>query len=115
MRTDYKFWYIKRNDAGFITEATIRFYEGDITTKLERSLLDDQLYSVTRYRRIGRLELPDLTHLRPTKFVKDAGGRDVKLYTPDDFGTIKTDNELRTFVNNELKKDPQRSPIQEQT
>lgn len=31
--TDYKFWFIRRDDNGFITEVAVRFYEGEMTKK----------------------------------------------------------------------------------
>ena len=112
MLTDYKFWYIRRDDDGFIEEAAVRFYEGEITTKNERDN-DDNLVPVTKYRRSRRLGKNDLKHL-DHKFVKESSGADAKLYTRTDFGTIKTDDELRAFLNSELAKNKGREPIEEQ-
>ena len=36
------------------------------------------------------------------------------LYYPDDFGVIKTDDELCAFLNAETKKDTKRVPVEEQ-
>lgn len=114
MRTDYKFWYIRRNDDGFITEAAVRFYEGDVTTELEKDRLGRDV-SVIRYRRSKKLQGAELSHLKSKKIVKDSLNQDAALYDSGDFGAIKTDEELRIFLNGELKKDIQRSPIDEQT
>src|SRR3990167_3588837 len=98
--TDYKFWFIRRDDDGFITEAAVRFYEGGFDAE-------------GTYVRSKLLEKIDLKHL-DKKFVKDSNGTDTKLYTQADFGSIKTDDELRTFLNSELAKDTKREPIKEQ-
>ncbi len=113
MKCDFKFWYIKRDDNGFITEAAIRFYEGDITPENEFNLVADKVIPVIRYRRFRRLQETDLTHLGKT-FAKELNGNNAVLYTPKDFGAIKTDNELREYLNKELAKDPIRIPIKEQ-
>jgi len=98
--TDYKFWFIRRDDDGFITEAAVRFYEGDYDA--------DGKY--VRSKLLGKI---DLKHL-DKKFVKDSAGVDTKSYTQADFGSIKTDDELCTFLNSELAKDTKREPIKEQ-
>jgi len=112
MLTDYKFWYIRRDDDGFITECAVRFYEGEINTRYEIDR-DEKLVPVTRYRRMHRLKKEDLTHLKG-EFTKEMNMNDAKLYFVRDFGKIKTDNELRLFLNKELAKDELRSPIDEQ-
>lgn len=99
MFTDYKFWYIKRDDDGFITEAAIRFYEG--------------AYVNDKYVRIKQLAQKDLKHLTQ-KFTKDVHGLDAKLYHPEDFGQIKTDEELAAFLNKEISKDKKRQVISQQ-
>ncbi len=113
MLTDYKFWYIRRDDKGFITEATVRFYEGDITTENEMNV-DGITKAVTRYRRTKRLQKADLPHFTDKAIIKESSGTETIIYISDDFGQIKTDDELRLFLNKELKKDTQRSPILEQ-
>lgn len=113
MLTDFKFWYIKKNDFDFITECAVRFFEGDITTKNEVDVRQNSK-SVTRYRRFRKLWQNDLKHLGNDNFIKDANNQDAKLYTQLDFGNIKTDDELRLFCNAQLAKDPDRTPIDEQ-
>lgn len=110
-KTDYKFWYITRNDDGYITECAVRFYEGDITTEDEQTI--NGVVPVTRYRRTARLAESDLSHLG-TGFVKEFNGADCKIYRSSDFGSITTDNQLRLFLNGELRKDPTRTPIAKQ-
>lgn len=112
MRTDYKFWYIKRDDDGFITEAAVRFYEGDVTTELEKDT-SLNLVPITRFRRSKRLGSSDVPHIN-VGFIKDARGKDAAVYTSESFGRIKTDEELRTFLNREISKDTKRVAINEQ-
>ena len=91
--TDYKFGYITRvKKGGLILKALIIFYEGDITTKNE--FVDIGIKPVTRYRHIKKL-------------------REI-VYTKEDFGEIRTDDELRDFLDDELAKDKERKPIKEQ-
>jgi len=109
MKTDFKFWYIRRSDDGFIEEAAVRFYEGDYQT----TVIDDKGNTGLAYVRTKRLEKADLPHL-DKKFKKETNGNDAKLYTSDDFGSIKTDDELTGFLKKELKKDSTRETINEQ-
>ena len=107
---DYKFWYVTRDDNRFITECAVRFYSGEESAKLEHDL-DGVEKSVTRYRRSKRLQGAEL----PAKAKKkDASGRDTVVYTPEDFGRISTDGQLRTFLKGEIGKFSGRSPIKEQ-
>ena len=98
--TDYKFWFIRRDDDGFITEAAVRFYEGGYNAAGE----------YVRSKLLGKI---DLKHL-DKKFVKDSAGVDTKSYTQADFGSIKTDDELCIFLNSELAKDTKRESIEGQ-
>jgi len=77
---DYKFWFIRRDNDGFIIEAAVRFYEG-------------------KYK--------DKVYIRTKKL-------DTKIYTDKDFGLIKTDDELRKFLNQQLAKIKGREAIPEQ-
>ena len=108
MQINYKFWYITREDNGFITEAAIRFYEGDVTT--EDEVIDGEITAVTKYRRINRLQEKDLAHLGEG-FKKDISGNDNKIYTDKELGKIKSDKELVTFLNKELDKDTTRESL----
>mgnify|MGYP001577505004 CR=1 FL=1 len=113
MLTDYKFWYIARDDNDFITEAGIRFYEGEVTTLNEPVGEARTMTPITRYRRSKRLTESDMAHLG-SGFKKESSGSDAKVYTSKDFGAIKTDAELRIFLNTKLKKDSSRTPIANQ-
>lgn len=107
MLTDFKFWYIKRDDKGKILEAAIRFYEGEITTALEDGI------EVTRYRRTAKLDPKTEAHINEKRaFRKDANGNDVALYYPSDFGEITTEDELAVFLKGELAKDVKREPVE---
>ena len=112
MRTDYKFWFIKRDDNCFITECAVRFYEGEYQTKIIDGV-EQQVYVRTK-----RLEtLTDLSHLATDgklKGITETNGKKCVYYTQSDFGQIKTDNELRDFVNQEIAKDTSRTVIKEQ-
>ena len=112
-KIDYKFWYIRRDDNGFITDCAVRFYEGDITTELELNPKTNQIEPITKYRRFKKLDKIELAHLK-AKFIKDGSGKDCVFYTKEDFGNIKTDDELRVFLKKELVKDKNREPIPEQ-
>lgn len=102
--TDYKFWYIQRNDAGQIMEAAVRFYEGDYVEKNGKQV----------YVREKRLEDKDLKHLGNEKFMVEKSGDEAVIYTPVDFGVIYTDDELRAFLDREISKDKSREVIPEQ-
>ena len=104
MKTDYKFWYIRRDDFGVIEEAAIRFHEGDFVT------VDGEQV----YKREKRLKANQLKHLKSNKTKKELSGEDTIIYNQTDFGTISTDDELRTFLNGEVKKDKKRQVIDEQ-
>ena len=106
--TDYKFWYIKRDDNGFITEVAVRFYEG------EYQIVDGE----KTYVRIKRLEsVLELAHLKKDGKIKGITEKTEKLcvyYDQSDFGQIKTDEEIRAFCNKEIFKDKGRQVIKEQ-
>lgn len=105
---DYKFHYIKRQDGTNISEAAIRFYEGVVSTKDELDMSGD-LVPVERYRRSKKLVKSDMP------YISDKTERDGYIvYTEKDFGVISTNDELRVFLNNELKKDLVREGIPEQ-
>jgi len=112
MLTDYKFWYIRRDDNGFIEEAAVRFYEGEVTTLPEKDI-DGNVVHVTRYRRSKRLTKEDVPHIAEG-FKKETSGGDAKIYTQSDFGNIKTDGELRLFLSGEIGGDVMRTVIDEQ-
>ena len=110
--TDFKLWYIKRDDDIHISEAAVRFYEGKYQTINGKEV----------YVRTKRLEtLKDLKHLAKKvdgkyvlKGLVEKNGSKAVIYLPEDFGVISTDDELRAFLNKELAKDKSREPIDEQ-
>ena len=105
--TDYKFWYIKRDDDGFIIEAAVRFYEGNYITETVEGIPQ------VIYKRIKRLNPGETPHKNmPRK--AEVSGKETVLFSQVNFGQIKTDDELRLFMNGELMKDLLRSPINEQ-
>jgi hypothetical protein len=116
MLTSYKFWYILRNDNGFITEAAVRFYEGEFTTLPEKKaqlgggFIDE---NVTRFRYKDRLTKDQIAYLGvATK--KELSGKDCAIFTLAHFGKIKTDIELTKFLNKQIAKDTERTPVDKQ-
>lgn len=111
MLTTYKFWKIHRDDDGFITEASVRFWEGLENTENDEDT-EGNLVPVKRFRfqHATRLTEAELAHTG-NKFEKESSGKDVSLYHPEDFGAIKTDDELRLFMNKELDKDSTRDAV----
>lgn len=114
MLTDYKFWYIIRDDFSFITEVAVRFYEGKIETKLVEDI-DGNLVSKDVYVRTKRLqEGGELDYLSSTKKITESSGDVCILYHSEDFGQIQTNKELENFLNGEIAKDPGREVVDEQ-
>ena len=114
MLASYKFWFIRRDDDGFIKEAAIRFYEGSIQ---EVDVINPDTRATEkamRYVRSKRLIPSELGHLSSQKTCKESDGNDCITYTSDDFGPIKTTEELRVFLNGELARDTLRESINEQ-
>ena len=114
MKTDYKFAYIKRHNNIHISECGVRFYEGDVTTEDETDPITNEVVAVTRYRRAKKLNKKDLKHIETKKFKPDISNGEIIIYTNADFGKISSDDELRVFLNGELRKDKGRTPIDEQ-
>lgn len=108
---DYKFWYVRRDDDVHISEAAVRFYEGEESAQLEAD--DDGVETmVTRYRRSKKLQGAELPADKPKKL--DKAGAETVIYTAADFGVISTDEELRAYLNQDLKKFVGKSPVKEQ-
>jgi hypothetical protein len=107
MIIDYRFWYIRRDDDVHISEAAIRFYEGDFRLKPG----DD----VPTYARDRKLEVEDLPFLASRAVQPDADGGATFLYTEEDFGRISDDEELIAYLNKELRKDLTRNRLPSQS
>lgn len=110
----YKWWYITRDDdTGLITEAAVRFYEGD---DFDVETVDSEGNKTVSkaYRRTKRLSKSDIPELDGA-FRKESDGSDCRVYTREDFGDIKTDGELRVFVNRQMAKHKTRKPQKDQT
>lgn len=103
MKLNYKFWYIKRDDDGFITEAAIRYYEGDFADIVVKDD-DGNNVIVNKFVREKRLKRNDVKKLAK-KGVYENGDKEAFIYTEEDFGRIKTDDELRSFLDENCKKD----------
>jgi hypothetical protein len=96
MLTDYKYIAIREEDDGTVT-ATMRTYEGEITTEdeyrpvggTETNAPTSELTPVTRYRRTAALEEKTIT--------------------------VASMAQLESSANEELAKDATRTPIDEQT
>jgi hypothetical protein len=110
MLTSYKFGFVSRDtDSGVIIKAGIRFFEGEISTKRELDVETMEEKSITRYRRTKRLGSADLPHF--DNFKEELDGSELVIFTPKDFGVIKSDDELRVFLNKKLALDKEREPI----
>jgi hypothetical protein len=110
----YKFWYITRDDDGFITEAGIRFYEGQKKNIQIGNLETKERQTVNMFVREKRLTPVELTALSSKATRKELNGDDAIVYTPAHFGQIKSDDELRLFLNKELAKDKAHTPEEAQ-
>lgn len=110
----YKFWYITRNDDGFITEAGIRFYEGQKKNVEIENLITKEKQTVNMFVREKRLTPIELKDLSSKATRKEANGDDAIVYTPAHFGKISSNYELRLFLNKELAKDKAHTPEEAQ-
>jgi hypothetical protein len=93
MLIEYKFWYINRDDDGFIDRAAIRFFSDDASTGA--------------YQRTSQFTLDELRAIFPTEDIQAAFGDPARLavvFTPEQFGVIKTDQELARFATAQLAK-----------
>ena len=116
MKTNYKFWFIRRNDDGFITEVAVRFYEGDYQTVngKEKYVMTKRLNSFNELKHLAKNINGIYTINGFVDREENINGDTAVLYYYEDFGKIKTDEELCKFLNKELSKDSKRSPIKEQ-
>jgi hypothetical protein len=114
MLTSYKFWYIRRDDDGRITEAGIRFFEGEIRDVEVKDTDTGLTSTVERYVRTKRLQEEELAHLASKETKTEMTGERSVVYRKEHFGDISKDDELRTFLDKELAKDKERTPIEEQ-
>lgn len=113
MKTNYKFWYIKRDDDIHIDEVAVRFFEGDIITQEERifnEVIKEFIFKmVTKYKMFRRLQILDLPHEAGRELKNDSGG-DCLIYTFKDFGITSDLDDVRVFLNGILNKDKMRDP-----
>ncbi len=100
MEINYDLWFVRRDDDGGITEVGVNFFEGEVSEKDEMDTVTNEIIPVTCYRRVKKLHKEDMVFMGNRKTLKTAF-----IYTPKDFGAIKTDKELDTFLNTELDKD----------
>lgn len=108
---DYKFWYIRRDDAGIILDCAIRFYEGEMKN-IEVLDKTGKITIENRYVRIRRLDDKDLESFAGT--MREESGQPVRLYNQSHFGQIKTNEELCGFLNKELTKHPTLEAVEAQ-
>ena len=114
MQISYKFWYItKDTNTGFIIEASVRFYEGeDMEVEVQNPVTKEKKNEV-KYVRTKRLEPKDIPELGGS-FKSESDSSLARVYTSEDFGQIKTEDELRLFVNREMAKHKDRSSQKDQ-
>lgn len=83
MYADFKLVYIRRNTQGYISEAVVKFFEGQISNETEVfTESEGGNRNVSRYRRSGLLS--------------------AQTYTDKDFGQIKTDDDLNSWLKTKL-------------
>ena len=114
MNIDYKFWYVTRDDSGEITEAAIRFYEGeekDVSWKDLATGKDKTKRRYVRAKRLSKDDVPELDGLGR----HDTEGFWARVYRPEHFGKIKSDDELRLFLNRQIAKHKGRMPHKDQS
>lgn len=99
MQADYKFRRIKR-DKGYIVQCFIYFGEGEVMDVPDLDINDNPVV-VNRYMRTAHLTDVQMSILGEG-FGHDGEGVAFKIYTDEDFGRIKTDDELRVFLNLQL-------------
>lgn len=114
MQISYKFWYVSRDtDTGLITEAAIRYYEGEEKDVETGDVITGDKKTERRYVRTRQLSSSDIPEI-VGEFKAEANGSFACVYRPSDFGKIKTDDELRLFLNKEMAKHKGRSPQKDQ-
>lgn len=115
MKTDYKFWYITRDDNGFIVEAAVIFREGSFQDLQIAAIGNNPATIIQKYVVNKFLRKKDLKHLEMGTTKKMKSGLETILFKKSDFGEIKTEDEFRVFCNNILIQDKEREAIDIQT
>lgn len=111
MKTSYKFWYVSKNDDGFIDEVAVRFFEGILVTNVvqfeDPTTGEVSSREVEEYQRTKRLSKKDLPHIKNEAVVEENGNECI-LYTDSDFGKTKDLDDVILFLNSELLRDKKR-------
>lgn len=105
MLTNYFLWYTKKDDDVHFSEVGVIFFEGAEVVDKGKSV-----YRVTR-----SLTKEDISHIKCTKMAQRDDGKNVAIFTPQDFGVISDEGELRVFLNTQLALDATRTPAAHQT
>ena len=105
----YKYWYIIKDDNGFVTEAGVRLYEGGFQN-VSVQQRDSSFADEERFVREKSLKRSDVAFMgdRASKFMKS--GKEVFVFTSKDFGDFKDKDVLKLFLNREIAKDATRKP-----
>jgi hypothetical protein len=104
MYISYKFFYVsKDNDSGLITEAAVRFYEGEDQEVEVTDPVTNEVTTVTQYVRVNRLGHTDVPEIGGT-WRTDGDNQPISVFTPAQFGEISDEDELRLFLNQEMAK-----------
>jgi hypothetical protein len=112
-RIEYKFWYIKENDAGFVEEVAVRFYEGDYAP-YTFTYPDGTVVNGTRFVRTKRLGAGDLSFLNKGILSTELNGSPVVVFKIADFGVNLTRSQLESLLKLQVARDRTRTPINEQ-
>ncbi len=118
---EYEVWYTDQDDSGAFDRVAVNFYEDDIqsvvtpatptvvtaTTTIQGTpTTTKQVYVPTK--RLTKADMPQFSSMSPTI---DATGGQAIVFTPKDFGTIKSLDGLETFLKTQLAKDTTRTPL----
>ena len=109
METSYKFWFITRDDDGFIIKCAVKFFEGETSEQEDDTPLGPQ--TLTRYRASKELQGADLPHFINREKMLDMRGMETVVFTYVDFGAIKEEVELRAYLNGQLQLDAARAAV----
>jgi len=108
MKINFNIWFIDRDDDGFIKKSGVSFYEGNFEDATEFDA-GGSPKTVNKYIINRKLGKADLTHQK--KWVNRINSGESAIFDVSDFGQIKTEEEMRTFLAGELTKDKTRESL----
>jgi len=101
----HKFWYIKRDDDGKITEAAVRVLEGDMYD-VEVLQDDNETYKTESHFKADKpLNNSEMGFMGHSRTKESQRGVTHAVYTKADLGDISDTDELILFLNKKVQKD----------